>query len=1123
MFLSTLLVASFTYLFVNAAPVAAVDATWSGDDISYSGDTYQPFDRSDASGLNDIPNDAQIYRSVSGSTAKMIWYESGAVPASEKEANYIQYTLNPPNAYSNPTGKTTITATPTSATATDNGGETACALEGIGWIICPVTQTLAKAMDAIYAAVSAFLVVSPLQTTDQGAMYRMWSLMRNIANVCFIIATMIVIYSHLTNVGLSNYNLKKMLPRLFIAAILVNVSYWICAIAVDISNVLGYAVQDLFISVRNTMVGSEGNNWNITWEAMAAFLLSGGTIAAGAGIGAYLGATTLAPALLTGGAIWIFVPILLSVLFVVLVTFLILAARQAIITVLIVLAPLAFVAFLLPNTEKWFDKWRGALFTLLLLFPAFSLIFGGAQLAASLIIQNAQGPNALNMIILAMGVQVAPLAITPLLLKLGGGALNRFAAIVNNPTKGVFDRGKNYARERSAVSQANGMAALSERAKRRGFVDGRPPRSTRATRLGRFRENAGNRFNPMNAAYNREYSRREREGMKSANEAMTEGIFAQSAAANRIYARTQDAGLEKHAGENSSFERYQRALAAGTSASDVYRRGLHHQAHIDKSAGDIFEGSLNAHSERNFQAQLNQGTTPYFQDLRNRKVQTSVDKGVAEMNVKEIDASGKQAFQREVFGDRDLKAMNVRTVRLEKEAGTIENVLKQRAEDNWERTTTVVTDPEFNSDLRNLRLQESEAGQSLERSKKQWTELVENIAAQGANAPTIVTNADKTLAGNMQQVSKDISYVDRAIQEAKLKQNENLMSDFKASQEAILDPTKFGDPEILRRAAGIGGTQGQTRIYAQATKAVVDAAVQEVKDDRYLLSQYTRSQLHSVLFNAKGINGETVSTEMQQAAMYELLQKKGNNDDAQIIRNAVRDMGMVVDEDSGEFYEPQRDGNGRVMLGADNRPLADKSKRISDAVEVGKRRDWQQFFTDAAKDSPHSMVTLSGTDRSDAEAGTLLSGVQDGFMRDALGGKFGPDKMLKADIDELKFLYTDMTSPDGEYAQLSDPQKTQVNKTITDAIVALQKHPTYKGQIDDRNRGVMNQIVAFADPSYSGGVDADGKPMFFVDKRDRFIIPAPSSPTGDESTFSAPVRGKVPIRHGNDWQIDRTW
>ena len=52
-----------------------------------------------------------------------------------------------------------------------------------------------------------------------------------------------IIISQLTGFGISNYGIKKMLPRLIIAAILVNLSIYICQIAVDLSNILGYGLR----------------------------------------------------------------------------------------------------------------------------------------------------------------------------------------------------------------------------------------------------------------------------------------------------------------------------------------------------------------------------------------------------------------------------------------------------------------------------------------------------------------------------------------------------------------------------------------------------------------------------------------------------------------------------------------------------------------------------------------------------------------------------------------------------------------------------------------------------------------------------------------------------------------
>lgn len=173
-----------------------------------------------------------------------------------------------------------------------------------------------------------------------------------------------------------------------------------------------------------------------TWEAVTINIMSGGAITAGI-VGAGLAITS--PALMWGmlGVLW---PLLIGAVFSVLIAIIILTIRQALVVILIVISPLAFVAFLLPNTQKWFTKWRDLLTTMLLLFPAISLIFGGSQYAAKVIMSTSpQGA----VVLMALAIQVLPLAITPMILKLSGGLMSRIGGMINNPTKGPFDRLKN--------------------------------------------------------------------------------------------------------------------------------------------------------------------------------------------------------------------------------------------------------------------------------------------------------------------------------------------------------------------------------------------------------------------------------------------------------------------------------------------------------------------------------------------------------------------------------------------------------------------------------------------------------------------------------------------------------
>ncbi|MDB5159806.1 MAG: rane protein of unknown function [Candidatus Saccharibacteria bacterium] len=453
-FIAALLWATFgSHTLTHAAN--ASPATWKGDSILYDGHQY--FAAPDATSGNSLglPQGTHYYvylPDVNGTAPKtqkafVIYFTPGTDPPTEKSASYATYTFTlSTKQYSNPAGKQTITVTPQGS----ESSYSSCTIQGIGWIICPITTFLADGMDNIFNIVKGFLVVQPVNTTNtNNDLYLAWNVMRSVANVAFIIVFLIIIYSQITNVGISNYGLKKLLPRLIIAAVLVNMSYIICAAALDISNILGYAFQDLFNTIRENTFNISNETWKdsagMGWSAITAFVLSGGV--AGAGLLIATGGTV-------AGAIYLLIPILIGVITTVLLVLLILAARQAIIIILIVVAPLAFVAYLLPNTEQWFKKWRELFMTMLVFFPAFSLVFGGSQLAGGIIIQNA---TSIITVIFGLAIQVAPLVITPLILKLSGGLLGKIAGIVNDPRKGLLDRTKKWSGDRAEMHRRRGI------------------------------------------------------------------------------------------------------------------------------------------------------------------------------------------------------------------------------------------------------------------------------------------------------------------------------------------------------------------------------------------------------------------------------------------------------------------------------------------------------------------------------------------------------------------------------------------------------------------------------------------------------------------------------------------
>ena len=437
-----MLVGIFLNTLTHSTSVYAADAKWDGHDLTYSNKKYTRLTDNNKVKKFNLPDNSLVYvnEDKNKKEVKVIYFPSGEI-SSISSATYAVYSFTPPDTYSQ-TDSSTISIDPPS----ENSTGTSCDVQGIGWFICPVSNWLADGIDFMYSALQEFLKTKPLETTNQNSgIYLAWVIMRNISNVAFIVAFLVIIYSQLTSVGISNYGVKKMIPRLVIAAVLVNLSFTICAILLDLSNIAGYAFQDAFMGIKNTIstVGENTSTW--TWSEVISTALSNGALA----IGAITFTTELLPML---------VPAATLAGLTLLLILLIMAARQALIIILIIISPLAFVCYLLPGTEKWFKKWRDSFLTMLVFFPAFSVVFGGAQLAGILIIQNASGPNGAIMHVLGMLVQIIPLAITPLIMKFSGGVLGKFAGFVNDKNKGWYDRTKNWSKGRREIIRNKKLA-----------------------------------------------------------------------------------------------------------------------------------------------------------------------------------------------------------------------------------------------------------------------------------------------------------------------------------------------------------------------------------------------------------------------------------------------------------------------------------------------------------------------------------------------------------------------------------------------------------------------------------------------------------------------------------------
>ena len=297
---------------------------------------------------------------------------------------------------------------------------------------------VANINDAAYGAISGFLDIKPaiLSSGDNSGAKQGWDFFRNIANAIFAVIFLWIIFSQISNVGVSNYGIKKILPRLIIGALLVNLSYYLCQIFVDLSNILGHTLKDALESGAGEIgTTSEAAGWG---SAIAATLVGVGGVAAFA-------------------ALAIGIPTLAAGFFAIMTVFIILVVRQAGVILLISMSPIAFAAWLLPNTEDLFKKWMKMFRGLLLVFPIISLLYGAGKLAGAVLASSATvDPNNPDetLQLVALAATTMPLIATPFVLqnslsslgsigakigKMSANAHGRFAGNVKSTAKGRVD------------------------------------------------------------------------------------------------------------------------------------------------------------------------------------------------------------------------------------------------------------------------------------------------------------------------------------------------------------------------------------------------------------------------------------------------------------------------------------------------------------------------------------------------------------------------------------------------------------------------------------------------------------------------------------------------------------
>ena len=370
--------------------------------------------------------------------------------------------------------------------------EEQCKIDYLGWILCPIINILGDISDGAQKQLEQFLHLSNeaiISDRSESSPYAYWSRIRDYANVLFVIAFLVIIYSQLTGHGIDNYGIKRMLPKLVVGIILVNVSFYLCGLMVDLSNLIGKSAYQ-FIAAPKVGDDVPNGSWSQSGNSVTTIVAIATTVTAG----------LFAMSAILSALIFICITVVTTVF--------LLGVREALVILCVILSPLAFVAMLLPNTENLFKKWWTVFKATLLVYPTIGLIYGASSLAAGILqgsVSDLDGTDTVRVIkqVLAAVLMFAPLLAVPKLIAAAmavGGIASMVGRLQDRANKFLNDRAQSkldsstygqYMKHRKEKKALRDAQIQGGSFKRRGGLLGLRDRAT----LRQFRSNRNAGFN----------------------------------------------------------------------------------------------------------------------------------------------------------------------------------------------------------------------------------------------------------------------------------------------------------------------------------------------------------------------------------------------------------------------------------------------------------------------------------------------------------------------------------------------------------------------------------------------------------------------------------------------------
>lgn len=367
-----------------------------------------------------------------------------------------------------------------------------------GWIknpLCDMGCGISLAFDSLLNWVSKLFTWMTEDTaeffTNTFKLQTAWKIILSLVDYILVIILIVVAFANILRIQIDNYTLKKILPSLILGVVLANLSWLICMTIIEFADILTRFLVETAAKViqvtGNASTIERTNMMSIIWEGVVK--RSVGTLTAifgGGGTGLAVLFGGIAAALSGGGflAAVIFVILILVPFLLILIVNFLLIARTLTLAMLVVTAPLAFLAMGFPMTQKLFQQWWGQFSKWVFMLPLIYLLMTLAVIIASSIqsntgtgIQNAAG---ISNIILWVAQYVLVIATMYYSLKIpftiGGAVMSFWGGTVGKKIGGwagrLGDRG--FGKSRDWLASKPGLSGLSKIPTPIGLIKGYP-------------------------------------------------------------------------------------------------------------------------------------------------------------------------------------------------------------------------------------------------------------------------------------------------------------------------------------------------------------------------------------------------------------------------------------------------------------------------------------------------------------------------------------------------------------------------------------------------------------------------------------------------------------------------